>query len=368
MVIAPLLLTYPSLRSFSTGVHKCEWKGAEVWENTEAVFEVMAGFMDAATWTSHTTRLAQCLPEDWRVVFGPRLLDIPHDTFVTQLQARLESGDIRLNNLQIGPLSTEKWTTLMSLLARCTQRGIAKHITYDTRIRKQDGTIGVAVHSERVRQLRQLLGHTESITLVGLYLQYSAIYDMRALLRGFRALNIMVDPWNDTQGRYLLRHMDERRLYGEGGYKLEGVVCRVVLNPDAFPVASLALVLDAIAANKTWLGQLARFLLTIGGPTVRYQLGLQNNGGSRFSSTAADNARMTSDSAAYTRRLNDIIATIVDCRRQVAPAGWRRNAKGATYFGVVFAREVADVRWSPARVPVKTPLTRTAAGIDGSEK
>ena len=167
---------------------------------------------------------------------------------------------------------------------------------------------------------------TNNVTLTGLWARQATLMALRTILRSFHSVNIATDPWADIPPNPEVYHMEDKVLYAAKGFALQQFTLRIFIDPATHKATSLAQPLDYIEKDKSWLRRVAQMLLTIGGPTVDYMLVLCNNAPAKFASTTADVQRLERDSAIYTRRLNDIIKSYVECRRDGRPAGWKRLA------------------------------------------
>lgn len=175
-------------------------------------------------------------------------------------------------------------------------------------------------------QLPILAQHFTSIVIIRTAMTVDDVLYFAKELGSFRFISIPIVIWKPSKSQpspSLRPALQDDRLQSN---RLEIVICYIDGSEIPGDPLTLAAALAELIDNEIWLGAWANGLLCAFGPLPAYSVSIgvkeiwrthHPRGETQFDMAVSQAEAMLS------RRLNDIISTIVDCRRCLRAPGWR---------------------------------------------
>ena len=119
MSLPPLLLAYPSLRSFGgvvQGGRSCSWKVNGTTDRVEACV-MLAADPRLGHWNQEVTSVTAKLPDDWHSSYNCDSITVSDDRGAIGLQQALTAGTISIDTLKLDILSLSVQSDLVKTIA-----------------------------------------------------------------------------------------------------------------------------------------------------------------------------------------------------------------------------------------------------------
>ena len=318
--LGPILLSHPALRSVTDqSGRRCSWSiGSD--GLAYAVLHVPSSIL-ASDHKQDVNHIRSLFPDDWNVTYRTGSVTVKDDDCAEQLIEILSSSrPLQFSHMTLRPLTRTVRAALIEALASGGHR-VSGIDFYPVDLSET----GTKLHTRKenlLSEIRRLRACTDTLDLRSVSPEAPALVSFASALRTFRKVSLTVDPWKnsfDFQG-YAFNHTKDH-LAPLGRVALTDLHCNIRIRLKSHQVLTLGEALDKLDKDRIWHRNIARLLFTIGGPTVRYSIKLK----------IADANVVIDKSSATTfsnHRMNDIIATFIECRSETEPHGWRQLEVG----------------------------------------